>query len=135
MGKRTECWPCPTPCPGSGSQSSGRKESGGRRRRQDCDSLRDHSLPLPIRWSIQRVNSSIWEIQFNSLQFNIHLVSTSGVPGMVSGTGDVHKAITELGTARSALWGPRLIFLVHLIPFVQPLLPGLELGKKEDSRI
>lgn len=54
------------------------------------------------------------------------------MPGTVLGAGDVHKAITELGTARSALWGPRLIFLVHLIPSVQLLLPGLELGKKEE---
>lgn len=30
-------------------------------------------------------------------------------------------------------WGARLIVVVHLIPFVQPLLPRLELGKKEES--
>lgn len=55
------------------------------------------------------------------------------MPGTVSGDRDIHKAIPELGTARSALWGSRLIFLVHLIPLVQPLLPGLELEKKEES--
>lgn len=69
----------------------------------------------------------------NSLQFNIHLLSMSYVPGTVSGDGNIHEAITELGTARSALWRSRLIFLVYLIPLVQPLLPGLELEKKEES--
>lgn len=33
----------------------------------------------------------------------------------------------------SGAGGARLIVVVHLIPFVQPLLPGLELGKKEES--
>lgn len=32
----------------------------------------------------------------------------------------------------STLGGPRLSFLVHLVPLVQPLLPGLELEKKEE---
>lgn len=54
------------------------------------------------------------------------------MPGTVLGAWDTHKAIIELGAARSALWGPRLIFLVHLIPPLQSLLPGLELGKKEE---
>lgn len=31
------------------------------------------------------------------------------------------------------MWRSRLIFLVYLIPLVQPLLPGLELEKKEES--
>lgn len=51
------------------------------------------------------------------------------MPGTGPGAGDVHKAITELGTARSALWGTKMIFfffLVHLIPPLQLLLPGLE---------
>lgn len=40
------------------------------------------------------------------------------MPGTVSGDGNEHKAITELGTARSVSWGSRLIFLVYLIPLV-----------------
>ena len=32
------------------------------------------------------------------------------MPGTGPGTGDVHKAITELGTARSALWGTKIFF-------------------------
>lgn len=64
---------------------------------------------------------------FNSLQLTIHLLSISYVPGTGPGAGDVHKTVTELGTARSALWGIKVIFffLVHLIPPLQLLLPGL----------
>lgn len=72
--------------------------------------------------------------RFSLIQFNFHLLSISCVPGTVLGAGDTHKAITQLGTARSALWGPRLIFLVHLIPPLQPLFPGLELEKKALGR-
>lgn len=55
-------------------------------------------------------SNSIWTIHFNSLQLTIHLLSISYVPGTGPGTGDVHKAITELGTARSALWGTKIFF-------------------------
>ena len=51
-----------------------------------------------------------WTIHFNSLQLIIHLLSISYVPGTVPGAGDVHKAITELGTTRSALWGTKIFF-------------------------
>lgn len=125
--------PCPCPCPtltdlqpfpGLSRSSDptqvlgvsilGRNRSGESEWRQDCDSLRDslrdHSLPLPIRWPVWGENSSIHEVQFNSLQFDIHLLSISCVPGTVPGARDAHKAITQLEAARSALWGPRLIF-------------------------
>lgn len=72
-------------------------------------------------------SNRVWTIHFNSLQLTIHLLSISYVPGTGPGAGDVHKTVTELGTARSALWGTKVIFffLVHLIPPLQLLLPGL----------
>ena len=75
-------------------------------------------------------SNRVWTIHFNSLQLTIHLLSISYVPGTGPGAGDVHKTVTELGTARSALWGTQGIFfffffLVHLIPPLQLLLPGL----------
>lgn len=56
------------PCPGSGCQSPGLELVWGKGWRQDCDSLRDHSLPLPIRWPVWGESNNIWEIQFNSVQ-------------------------------------------------------------------
>lgn len=52
------------------------------------------------------------------------------MPGPVSGTGDAHKAIQSRELPGQHC-GTGINFLVHLIPFAQPL-PGLELGKKEE---
>ena len=91
--------------------------------RQDSSSLWDHSASAQQRGESNR----IWTIHFNSLQLIIHLLSIAYVPGTGPGAGDVHKAITELGTTRSALWGTKIFFffLVHLIPPLQLLLLGL----------
>nr|KAF6324755.1 hypothetical protein mMyoMyo1_008232 [Myotis myotis] len=69
---------------------------------QDSDSLRDRSLPLPVRWPIRGV--SIWEAQCNSLPFNICLLSICRVPGLCR-CWCCTQSHTELGTARPARGG------------------------------
>lgn len=83
------------PAQALGVSAQGRNPSEERGWRQDCDSLRDYSLPLPIRWPIWGEKKSTQEVQFNSLQFDTHLLSICCVPGTVPGAGAARKALTE----------------------------------------